>query len=853
MFRALALITSRQWQQHKLRLALTMLGIVLGVAVFFAVQTANITLVSSFQVTIEKLAGSATLQVTAGEAGFPQETLKTIRAIPGVVIAEPVIEVVARTSLPDQPNLLIMGLDTASDQKLHEDMFDEATLEISNPLAFLTKTDSIALSRAFAEQYGLKHNDLLPVFTQKGRQDFTVRGFFKPTGAGAVFGGNVAIVDVFAAQTAFGRGATFDRVDIKTDPNSSLDSIQQNLRERLPPGLHVERPSRRGEGIENATASMNLGLTIVSFLALTIGVFIIFNSFGISVNQRWKEIGILRSLGVGRSQVQQMFLGEAVVMGLLGSVIGIVVGFYLAKAATKVMSSIAAAIYGYVSTPQPPQFRWDYAATALGVGIFSSLLAAWLPARAASRLNPVLALHNIETQQRETGSGRVRFMIGLMLVISGVALTRFSTPRVGLMIQCLYAVAIQLGLILLLPAMIAISARVLRPVMGRLFGIEGVIGVDTMARAPRRTAATVGALMIGLSFVFANGAFIQSQKRALNRSLDRAVNTDLLVTTSEQVRSRTYHFTEEIAGRVAAVPGVKRAENLRVTAIPYGGDEVALLAHDMDAWLTRAPDVLDEGDTSTARSLTARGEGFVISRNFSTRWGVGLGDSLRLETPVGTLVRPVLGVLEYYHSEKGTIFMDREVYKEFWRDNMLDYILLTLNENVEPEAIKSQVQAAIAGEQQAFIYTHQEYKEWVTRLIDQFFTLTYLQMIVAILVAALGLINTLVISVSERRREIGVIRAIGGLRKQVRKMVLLEAVAMTMVGIAAGILSGVLNAYFLVRTAATIIAGFTLPLEFPFAMVFVAMPAVLMVALLAAWWPARRAVRLRVVEAIGYE
>jgi len=853
MFRALALITFRQWQQHKLRLALTMLGIALGVAVFFAVRTANTTLVGSLQATIEKLAGSATLQITAGEAGFPQETLKTIRATEGVLIAEPVIEVVARTSLPDQANILIMGLDTASDQKLHEEMFDEATLEISNPLAFLTKTDSIAVSRAFAEKYGLKNDDRLLVFTNKGRQEFTVRGFFKPTGAGAVFGGNVAIVDVFAAQAAFGRGATFDRVDIKTDPNTSLDSIQQKLRQRLPFGLHVERPSRRGEGIENATASMNLGLTIVSFLALTIGVFIIFNSFGISVNQRWKEIGILRSLGVGRSQVQQMFLGEAVAMGLVGSVIGVVAGFYLAKAATSVMSAISATIYGFVSTPQPPAFRWDYAGTALGVGVVSSLLAAWLPARAASRLNPVMALHNIETQQRESVAGRVRNIIGLMLVVLGVALTRFSTPRVGLMIQCLYAVAIQLGLILLLPVMIAAAARVLRPVMGRLFGVEGVIGVDTMARAPRRTAATVGALMIGLSFVFANGAFIQSQKRALNRSLDRAVNTDLLVTTSEQVRSRTYHFSEEVAARVAAIPGIKRAENLRVTTIPYGGDEVALLAHDMDAWLTRAPDVLDEGDTSTARLLTARGEGFVISRNFSTRWGVGLGDSLRLETPGGTLVRPVLGVLEYYHSEKGTIFMDRELYKKFWRDNMLDYILLTLNENVDASQLKSQVQTAIAGEQQAFIYTHQEYKEWVTRLIDQFFTLTYLQMIVAILVAALGLINTLVISVSERRREIGVIRAIGGLRGQVRKMVLLEAVAMALVGIAAGIVSGVLNGYFLVRTAATIIAGFTLPLQFPLTMVFIALPAVLMVALLAAWWPARSAVRLRVVEAIGYE
>jgi putative ABC transport system permease protein len=230
-----------------------------------------------------------------------------------------------------------------------------------------------------------------------------------------------------------------------------------------------------------------------------------------------------------------------------------------------------------------------------------------------------------------------------------------------------------------------------------------------------------------------------------------------------------------------------------------------------------------------------------------------LGDTLRLETPGGSLARPVLGILEYYHSEKGTIFLDRKLYKAFWQDNALDYILITLSEELNVEALKSEIQKALAGEQQVFIYTHQEYKQWVTRLIDQFFTLTYLQMIVAIFVAALGLINTLVISVAERRREIGVMRAIGGLRSQIRRTVVLEAVAMTLVGIVTGIVSGILNAYFLVRTAATIIAGYTLPLHFPIGIVLLAVPATLLVALVAAWWPARRAVRMRVVEAISYE
>lgn len=853
MLRALALVTFRQWRQHKLRLALTVLGIALGVAIVFAVRTANAALLDSLQATVERLAGKATLQITAGESGFSQDVLREVRATPGVLVAEPLVEVIARTALPEEGHLLVMGLDTASDLELHEDMMDPSQLEIANPLAFIARPDSIAVTRTFAERHGLHAGDTLPLLTQQGRRAFTVRGFFKPTGAGAVFGGNVAVMDIVAAQAAFNRGAKYDRVDVMTDPGVPVEEVRQRLRERLPSGLEVQRPERRGQGMENAVASLRLGLLFMSFLALTIGVFIIFNSFSISVNQRWKEIGILRALGVERFNVQRMFLGEAAAMGAFGSLLGIPVGYYLAGGATEIMSLVATNIYGTISTPQPPAFRWDYAALALAVGIISSLLAAWLPARTAARLDPVLALHNIETRQPETVMGRRRMAIGVGLIVAGLALTRFSPPRAGMTIQFSYSLMIQLGMILLLPKLIVWGARILRPAMNRAFGAEGVLAVDTMTRAPRRAAATVGALMIGLSFVFSNGAFIQSQKSALMRTLDRAVNTDLLITTSEQVRSRTYHFSEELAQRVAALPGVRRAENLRLTEIPFRDQEVALIAHDMDAWLTRAPDVLDEGDARAAREPAARGDGFLISHNFAALWGVRLGDELRLETPAGPLVRPVLGILEYYHSERGTIFMDRELFKRFWEDDAVDYIFVNLNPEVDRAAFKNEVQRVIAGEQRAFIYTHEEYKRWVTRLIDQFFTLTYLQMIIAIIVAALGLVNTLVISVAERRRELGIIRAIGGLRGQVRKMVLLEAVAIALIGFAIGIVAGIFNAYFLVRMAAAIIAGFKLPFHFPLLMVFVALPIVLVVALVAAWWPARRAMRLPVIEAIGYE
>jgi putative ABC transport system permease protein len=412
---------------------------------------------------------------------------------------------------------------------------------------------------------------------------------------------------------------------------------------------------------------------------------------------------------------------------------------------------------------------------------------------------------------------------------------------------------VQFGMILLLPKFVVWGSRLLRPLMGRLFGAEGWMAVDAAVRMPRRTSATVGALMLGLSFVFSVGAFIHSHKSALNRMVDRCFNADLMIATSNQVRSRTYHFSEDQEKRVGALPGVREFDGMRVTALAHDNEELMVIGRDMNSWFRNSPDLLEEGDTQQAHQQAMRGEGFILSQNQSLRSGIGVGDHLRLETPSGPLTRPVVGVVEFYIVEKGTVFMDRSLYKQYWKDNAVDMILLYLQPTVNRDVFKTDINRAMAGEQRAFIYTSEEYKQWGSRLTDEFFMLAYMEMLIAIFVATMGLVNMLVVSVSERQRELGILRALGGLRSQVRKIVILEAATISLVGFATGIIAGLFNSYFLVRTAARIIAGFSLRFQFPLTIVLVTLPIVLLVALLAAWWTSQRAMRLRVVEAIGYE
>jgi len=853
MFGALWLITFRQWHAHRLRVALTTLGIALGVAVFFAIRVGNATLLDSLRDTVEKVAGKATLQVTAGETGFPEKVLDLVRATPGVKLAEPVIETIAQTPYSEEGSLLVLGVDTTGDHELRDYQFDRTQTQISDPLVFLAQPNSILLSRAFADRHGLKVGDKLSLFGSDGKKEFTVQGTFKPTGVGEVFGGNVAVMDVYSAQVVFHRGRKFDRIDLMNSPDVPVEVVQERLRAQLPPGVEVDRPEVRGEALENAITAMRVGILITSFVALLVGVYIIFNSFTIAVNQRWKEIGILRALGVEQANVTRMFLFEALLMGAFGSVLGIAGGFVLSSAANRVMRGMVAAVYGVVASAAPPKLNLGQCLFALALGVVASVVGAWFPARGASSLDPALALHNIEARRQEAVLGWKRVGTGVLLIVAGSALIARAPAWLSLPIQFAFAAVVLLGLTLVLPKMVVVLAHLLRPVMNWVGGSEGALAVDAMVQTPRRGSATVGALMVGLMFVFSTASYIQSYRRMIDRWTNQVLNADLFVTTSAMLRSTSYHFTEDLGRQIAALPGVQRVENVRFTAVPYRGDTAAVIAIEMDGFLQRSENAIEGANTRTLREEMVRGDGVLVSRNFAHRWGSRVGDSITLESPAGTVQRPVLGFLDDYRSEKGTIFMDRALYKQYWGDDAVDVFDVDLNPGVDQLAIKREIERLTAGSFHAYVYTNAEFRRWISSLVDQFFMLDYMQLVVAVIIGVLGIVNTLLISVSDRRREIGIVRAVGGCRSQIHKLVLLEAVAVAVVGVIVGSVAGVLNTFFMSHTVSVMLAGYSVPYYFPWEFVLLSLPVVVVVSLAAGWWPARNAAWMQVIEAIGYE
>jgi putative ABC transport system permease protein len=409
------------------------------------------------------------------------------------------------------------------------------------------------------------------------------------------------------------------------------------------------------------------------------------------------------------------------------------------------------------------------------------------------------------------------------------------------------------GLTILLPMLVHWAARAIRPAMDWAGGSEGALAVDAMVQSPRRSAATVGALMVGLMFVFSTGAYIQSYKHMINRWTNQMLNADLVVSTSALLRSTSYHFSEDLGNRIAALPEVKRVENVRFTLVPYRGDQAAVSAIEMDGFLERSSDAILGGATKTVDDMLLRGEGVLVSKNFAARWRYKVGDRVHLDTPTGPLELPIAGVVEDYRSDKGTIFMDRALYKRFWKDDAVDFVDITLKPGQNAIAVKHEIERLTAGTEHALVYTNAEFRDWIGGLVDTFFLLNYMQLVVAVIVAVVGIANTLIISVAERAREFGIVRAIGGYRAQIRKMVLLEAFSISVVGVVVGAVAALFDIQFMSRTVSTVLAGYDVPFYFPWALILEAFPAVVVVSLLAGWVPARHAMQAPVIEAIGYE
>jgi putative ABC transport system permease protein len=847
----LKLISWPYVRKHALRWLLTMAGIVLGVAVFVGMHTANQSVLYAFRQTVDRIAGATQLQISAGETGFDENVLDRVQGIREVRVAVPVIEAVVNTGLPGQGNVLILGVDMTGDRSLRQyDLESGDAAVIDDPLVFLAQPDSLIVTDTFARENKLGIGSLVPMSTMEGRKRFTVRGVMKSSGFSSAFGGNLAIMDIYAAQKVFGRGRRFDRIDVVAQEGTPVEAVKTKLEMLLGSGFQVESPSARGQQFESISRIYAVTANITSAFALFIGMFIIYNTFQIAVTQRRAEIGILRALGATRRQVRTIFLGESVVAGLLGSSLGLLLGIAIARGMTGYIGTLLGEVFGIAQKAEEISTNPALMLLAVVLGIITSVVAAFIPARNAARVDPVQALQKGRYQQLSAGENRVRRIAALVVTI--LALVCLLLSRNRLLAYAGDALAV-LAVLLLTPTLAQLVARALRPLLSWLRPVEGTLAADSLLQAPRRTSGAVAALMLSLALVVALGGLTRASYDSIFKWLSVALNPDLFISPTESLTAHSFRFPESMAAQLRAIPGIGEVQSVRDARIQVRGVPVLFVAVDVWALARRAKVMPVAGDPKQMYRLTAEGKGILASENFALLRGYKIGDIVEIASPSEVLHLPVVGIVTDYSDQQGTILMDRNVYKRYWNDDSVNIFRIYLAEGASEGDVKRRILATFANQRQLFVLTNRDLRRYILRLTDQWFGITYVQIAVAVLVALLGIVNTLIVSITDRRRELGVLQAVGGLRNQIRVTIWLEALTIGAVGLVLGLSFGALQLYYSLRITGEDLAGIRLDYEYPFQICLVLAPVILVVAFVSAIGPAESAVRGSLVEALEYE
>ncbi|MBI5281539.1 MAG: ABC transporter permease [Candidatus Solibacter usitatus] len=847
----LRLITWPYVRKHLLRTLLTTAGIVLGVAVFVGMHTANQSVLHAFNRTVYQIAGATQLQVTAGEAGFPEEILEKVQAHPGVAVAVPVIEAAVQTGIEGQGNLLILGVDMTGDRSLRDyDLENAGDTIIEDPLVFLAQPDSLIVSEQFSRRTGLALNRKLTMRTMQGPRQFTIRGVMKSAGMASAFGGNLAIMDVYAAQLVFGRGRKFDRIDLTVRAGASVDGVRRGLQRALGEGLQVDPPGSRGKQFEAMLQIYSMSGNVTSIFALFIGLFLIYNTFSIAVTQRRSEIGILRALGATRGQIKRLFLLESGITGLLGSLAGLALGVIIARGMAAYIGGLIGNVYGVAQRAEEVAADPRLLASALGLGLLTSLIAGWLPARNAAQVDPVRALQKGRVQVISAGENRARRLTAAVMLALAVVCVFYGHQQAVFYTGYLLSI---LAVLLMTPALGNWLTQALRPALKRIRPVEGALAADSLLQAPRRTSGAVAALALSIALVIGLGGIARSSFESITTWAETALNPDFFITGSESITQRSFCFSDTLGPEIAAVPGVEEVQAVRTVRIIHQGTPVMLVATDVERLARRVRLKVIEGRRQEMYAGAARGEGVVISDNFALIHRVHLGDVLRVPSPGGMLSLRVLGVVQDYSDTQGTILLDRRLFLRHWRDDTINAFRVYLRPGAARDAVRQDLLNRFGGQMRFYVLTNQELKDYIRKLTEQWFGLTYVQIAVAVLVAILGIVNALTVSISDRRRELGVLRAVGGLRNQIRHTIWIEALTIGVLGLTIGFALGAVHLYYILEVAKRDLSGTRLDYRYPFQIAATLLPVVLGAALISAIGPAESAVRGSLVEALEYE
>lgn len=838
----------------KLRLVLTALSIVLGVGFMAGTYVLTDTMAAAFTELFDTTATdvdvlvrsesafSATAQGAGGGGGSEQRqpvqdaVLDDILAVDGVAMARGDVQGYAQFVDP-VTNEAIGGFGPPTIGLSWDP--DSSVLTVRDGRA-PEASGEVAVDAATARTHDLGVGDEVQVLFTGPPQTFTIVAVVGFGDADNLAGATLALFELETAQVLFDKVGVFDAISVRAEDGVTPTALRGRIQAVLPEG--VEAVTSETVADENAQALndglgfFKVALLVFAFIALFVGAFIIFNTFSIITAQRTRELALLRALGASRRQVLLSVLVEAALVGLIASAVGIGVGVLIAVGLEALLS-----LFGIDLPSTSIQLLPRTIVVSLVIGTVVTLVASVIPARRAAHVAPIEALRDGAGQVRGA-SLRRRIVIGVAVTALGVIpllYGLFAKPdSVGQLVGFGAAVTF-LGIALLSPLVARPVAAVLGAPLRRL-GVQGRLGQENAMRNPRRTASTAAALMIGLALVSMVTILSSSLKASFNAALDATLKADLTISTSSFTA-----FSPEVAALVREVPEAAAVSEFRQNVFRYDGNTSFLTAVDPETIESVATLEMIVGSTA------ALSQGSVlVYRDVAEANGFEQGDTVSLVFPSTGEREFIVGGIYGENRLVGDWVVSVQTYEQNYTEQLDSFVLVKGAPDVGPADLQAAVEAKIGDFPNIEVQDQAAFREKQAGFVDQLLGLVTAMLLLAVLIALFGIVNTLSLSIFERTREIGLLRAVGMTRRQLRTMVRWESVIIAVFGALLGLAIGVFFGFSLQQALQE--EGLS-ELAIPGGQLAVYVVLAGLAGVLAAVAPARKAARLNVLEAIMYE
>ena len=828
--------------RHPWQFGLSILGVALGVAVVVAIDLANASAQRAFTLSAESLSGPATHQISAGAGGLPESVYQALRLQLAARTSTPIIEGRAAAINLQGRSFQILGIDPLANPGAYpyfaqaQDRHAEGDTDFA---AFFTRPNTGLLLQATAERLGLRAGDAIAVRIEGKLHTITIVGLLQPRDELSRQGlDNVIVTDIATAQELLNMAGRLSRIDLVIPASQAGAALLERIKAVLPAGAQVLSANTRAQALEQMTQAFRLNLTALSLLALLIGMFLIYNSMTFSVIQRHSLIGMLRAIGVTRREIARLILSEALVVALIGTGIGIVLGILLGQSLLHLVARTINDLYFTVTVRELILSPYSLTKGML-LGIGATLVAALWPVREAVTVVPHNLLSRSAGEQRFTRRIPRAALSGAALIMLSAALLLIPTNNLLLSFAALFG--IMAGFALLVPAVVWVLIHLLQRLSGNTLGWLGKMSSRAITASLSRNGVAIAALAIAISATVGVGIMIESLRNTVVQWLEQSLRADIYVSPADTEGVQQPTLDPALVGRMASLSDVKMMSIGRRTTIDTPQGSTALFAVQVPYQGFQGFQ-LKEGETQTAWRLFAQQAAVIISEPYAYHHDLHAGDTLTLPTTRGPHAFPIAGVFYDYGSSQGIVIVQRSTYQQFWDDEKIGSLGIYLQPGSDINKVIDQLHQ-LAGSEPLQIRSNRMLREASITIFDRTFAITQVLRALTIFIAFVGILGSLMALQLERAKELAVLRAIGLTPRQLWGLVGAETGLM---GLIAGVLAlplGLALALILILVVNRRSFGWTMQITIDPAMLINAIAFALIAALLAGIYPSFKMAR----------